>query len=853
MRGDAADNQARWVVNSYRWRDVEKLAETLKVPVVVATVLAGRGFTDPNEAQDFLECRHVLPDPFLFGDMEGAVDVIASALAKGRRIVVHGDYDTDGITATALMLLGLRALGGSCDWYLPSRFEEGFGLSRTAVERICAEGPCLLITVDCGVNYPEEVAFAKSLGCDVVVIDHHQPGPRLPECHVIHPAKGRYPHGDLCGVGLALKVLHALQLRLCGRGEGQLPDNLYPLLDLVALGTIADLAPLRGENRWYVKEGLKLINIGQRVGLRALAAVAACEGAVDSMAVSYRLAPRLNAAGRLADPTPPLRLLLSEDEAEARALAQELHELNGERQNVERQILEEAIARVEEMGDLPPALVIAGEGWHEGVVGIVAARLVERYYRPAILLSIKDGAAKGSGRSIASYDLMAGLAAAAQFLTVYGGHSQAAGLALPADNIASFRRAMESHAASVLSARDLARTYKYDAILSGREINTDVAVSLGNLGPFGPGNPAPRLLVVDAQFERSETTRNGAHLRLTVAVDGVKVQGIAFRAAEKAEFTKEKNSRWALGVELRAAEWQGVLRPELSVHDMRHLTIHSECRSRPSCDQCVQSRLESTDWTSPGNSDQVEFRNFEAGAKPESAMSEWNELARLLAERREPGLGRLAQVLATGEPVVVLTCSALWRRDELQRRLPLDVLFGGECGVNCVCRGGTHSVGAPVTIVDWELLGRALDGDAGWAHVVAIDPPFKREHGVRLRQLYQQGLSIHLCYGREEQQLTARYLRYLIHPRFAMVCLYRAWREGYAEQAEAYARAAERAWEEARVLLTSSELARAAGILHELGIRQDSLVRDKLDARTSRAYAAAEAEYQECLRICQIL
>jgi single-stranded-DNA-specific exonuclease len=305
MSGPSAIDHTSWAVNPFSWEIAERLA------LIAGMVLAGRGFVDLGEAQKFLDCSFPLPDPFLFADMEGAVTTICGAIERRERVVIHGDYDADGITATAVMVLGLRALGLEAEWYLPSRFNEGYGLSRQAVESIAGSGPALVVTVDCGVNYPAEVALAKDMGLDVVVVDHHRPGPKLPECYVIHEAVGEYPHGDLCGVGLALKVLHAIHIRLFGASRDALPERLYGLLDLVAIGTIADLASLRGENRYYVKEGLKLVAIGQRLGVRVLTSVARCGGTADSGTVAYRLAPRLNAAGRLADPSPPLRLLLT--------------------------------------------------------------------------------------------------------------------------------------------------------------------------------------------------------------------------------------------------------------------------------------------------------------------------------------------------------------------------------------------------------------------------------------------------------------------------------------------------------------------------------------------------------------
>ena len=314
MNLPASSEHTSWKVNPYPWAASHRLSEALGLPIVAAMVLAGRGLVDPDEVRRFIDCEGDTPDPFLFAHMEGAVAAISSAIDRGDRVTIHGDYDADGITATALMLLGLRELGCEAEWYLPSRFKEGYGLSRMAVETISSRGPGLLITVDCGVNYPEEVAFARERGLEVVVIDHHQPGPVLPDCHLIHEVVGEYPHGTLCGVGLALKVLHALHVARRGAESHRLPKELQSMLDLVAIGTIADLAALTGENRYYVREGLKLVAIGQRVGLRALAAVSGCTGSTDSSTVAYRLAPRLNAAGRLADPSPPLRLLLTDDE-----------------------------------------------------------------------------------------------------------------------------------------------------------------------------------------------------------------------------------------------------------------------------------------------------------------------------------------------------------------------------------------------------------------------------------------------------------------------------------------------------------------------------------------------------------
>jgi single-stranded-DNA-specific exonuclease len=767
--------------------------------------------------------------------MSAAVAALSGAIDRRDRVIIHGDYDADGITATALMLLGLRDCGVEAEWYLPNRFHEGYGLSRGAVETIAAKGPGLLVTVDCGVNYPDEVALAKSLGLDVVVIDHHQPGPVLPDCHLVHEAVGSYPHGDLCGVGLALKVMHALLVERGAADRATLPAELDRLLDLVAIGTIADLAPLRGENRYYVKEGLKLLGIGHRAGLRALASVAACTGSIDSGTVAYRLAPRLNAAGRLADPSPPLRLLLTEDEDEARALAVQLHELNGARQDVERQILDQAVAQVEALSELPPVLVLAEPLWHEGVVGIVASRLVERYHRPTILLGVRDGVAKGSGRSIPAYDLMDGLNACASHLTVYGGHKQAAGLTLEAERVGAFRSAIEEQAASCLQAGDLVAVYQADAVLRGEDVNADTALALGALGPFGTGNPRPRVLLVDASLERAETTRNGAHLRCTVEVDGVRARGIGFGLGPVHAASNDDGARRVLGAQFRVDEWQGSLRPEFLLE-----------RIGPS----VPVQNEPGEALSGGRGASAHLRGPAGDGRATTAAQPVSRLP--ACHDLRGGHGRasaVAQVLASGEQTAILTCSAVATFEALRQSMPFEALAGeATCFTRGSCAAAEASARSRTSFVEWEVAREVLKP---WpAHVVAADPPYRHDHLQLLHQAADSGSIVHLIYGEEERQATASALRYLVHPRFAMVCVYRAMQEGQHDEQKLFARAVDIARKEARVTLSRADLVRAAGTLAELGVGRESNGEAKLDARSIPAYMAAEADYEECSRLC---
>ncbi len=844
MSGPYRIDHTSWAVNSFSWEIAERLAHALGLPLIAGMVLAGRGFADPGEAQKFLDCSFPLPDPFLFADMEGAVTTICGAIERRERVVIHGDYDADGITATAVMVLGLRDLGLEAEWYLPSRFNEGYGLSRQAVESIAGSGPALVVTVDCGVNYPAEVALAKDMGLDVVVVDHHRPGPKLPECHVIHEAVGEYPHGDLCGVGLALKVLHAIHIRSFGASRDALPERLHSLLDLVAIGTIADLASLRGENRYYVKEGLKLVAIGQRLGVRVLTSVARCGGTVDSGTVAYRLAPRLNAAGRLADPSPPLRLLLTDDEREAEDLAAQLHELNGARQDVERQMLDEAITKVEHLDEIPPALVLAGEEWHEGVVGIVASRLVERYHRPAILLGIRDGVAKGSGRSIPAYDLMCGLNACAGHLTVYGGHRQAVGLTLDAARVGEFSRAIAAHAGKILEARDFVPVYRADAVLRGEDVTSDTATALASLGPFGTGNPKPRLLVAGGHIAQAEATRNGGHLRCSVDLDGVRVRGVGFGMGNEATAIRDSPGPRLLGVQLRVDEWQGTLRPEFLIERLGPAGDLAETTG--GCEHVLGRPRRPVEPTKESS----ECTTVIGGA-------ESLRLPRARDLRGARGLpSAVAQVLACGERAMLVTCSTPHAVQNLQEHVPLCALWGSElkhAGRGSAPADLEAAAMARIAVAEWDTAAAVLAAGPPRMHTIVLDPPFRAEHMDFLRLAEDAGGLIHLCYGAQERQATARLLRYLVHPRYAMVCLYRAMRDTDGARDGLFARAAQIGWQEAGVVLTWKDLSRAREIMDELGVERLDPGEAKLEVRSVPAYVNAEAEYEECSRLCLIL
>src|SRR5919199_5366348 len=409
--------EGTWTIRPCPHRESSALARELGVSEIPASVLVRRGYGDPAQARAFLAGEQPLHDPFGLGDMQAACETIRGAVAAGRRIYVHGDYDADGICATALAVLILRELGADVAWHLPSRFEEGYGLQLPTLERLAEEGCGLVLTVDCGVTAVEEVARAQALGLEVVVTDHHRAGEELPPCPVVGPYSGGYPFGDLCGTGVVWKLGQALL--------GVDSDALARHLDLVAVATIADVVPLLDENRGLAIAGLRALARTQKPGLRELMKVARVDpAAVDAAAIAFRLAPRLNAAGRLGHPEAALELLLSDDREVARRLADQLEELNRERQAVEERILREALGEIEAWPASQRArhaYVIAREEWHEGVIGIVASRLVERYHRPVVLIAGGEREWKGSGRSTGGFDLHAGLAACAGPLVRFGG------------------------------------------------------------------------------------------------------------------------------------------------------------------------------------------------------------------------------------------------------------------------------------------------------------------------------------------------------------------------------------------------------------------------------------------------
>ncbi len=553
-----------WTIRPCRPADAALLAEELGVAETTARVLVRRGYADPAAARAFLAGERPAHDPFLLGDMEAACAVIRATIAAGKRICVHGDYDVDGICATTLAVLLLRELGADVAWHLPSRFEEGYGVSADTLGRLADEGFGLVLTVDCGITAVEEVAGARARGLDVIVTDHHRPGGQLPDCPVVATRPSDYPFPELCGTGVVFKLGEAL----LGRDHAVLEEHL----DLVSLATIADVVPLVDENRALAREGLRALARTSKPGLRALMRVARVDRAtLDEGSVGFRLAPRINAAGRLCRPEAALELLLAEDDETARTHAERLEELNRERQQIEDRILRQAVSTVEEWPEAARSrrgYVVAGEDWHEGVIGIVASRLVERYHRPVVLVAGAEPFWKGSGRSIPAFDLHGALAACASHLERWGGHRAAAGLSLRPDALAAFADVFAAHADAALTPADLEPRTVVDAVVRGRELTPSLCAELRELRPFGLGNPSVTMLTPACELADAATVGDGRHLRFRVRHDGVAAgSAIGFGLGSRLDSLR-RPARFDVVFRFEENHWNGTVAPQLVVREV---------------------------------------------------------------------------------------------------------------------------------------------------------------------------------------------------------------------------------------------------------------------------------------------
>lgn len=555
-------------------QDVRRLQVELSISRALAQVLVRRGLADPAAAREFLHGGAEHPAD-AFAGIERAVESILGHVRAADRITIHGDYDVDGVCSTAVLVSALRDLGADVDSYLPDR-AEGYGLSVRTVRRLAARGTRLLITADCGVSSVEEVREARALGLDVVVSDHHAPRPDgvLPDAPIVHPALCGYPFPELCATAVAYKLAQALFA-----AAGRDPATLRRELDLVALATVADVVTLRGENRELLRRGLRVLAGTPRPGLRALMAVAQIDPArVDERAIGYALAPRLNAAGRLYRADAGLELVLTADHKRAMQVAQELDAANHERRALERRIRFEAEAQMAELGERP-AYVLAAEGWHPGVIGIVASRMVESSGRPVVMVALDGERAKGSGRSIEAFDLLAGLQSCSEHLLRFGGHRAAAGVELARERVGDFAEQLAAYAETALAGCDLRAVEHVDAIVAGEELGMELAEELAAMAPFGRGNPSVCLMLEQATFCDPRPMGEGRHVRFTVQSGGARARAVAFGAGARLPVPEGEPAQATFTLEVN--EWRGVSEPRLVLRRARAAPEVRADRSTP--------------------------------------------------------------------------------------------------------------------------------------------------------------------------------------------------------------------------------------------------------------------------------
>ncbi len=731
-----------FAADPYDYGEARAVADALGLSQPVAVTLVRRGYRTPEDARAFLAADETHPAD-AFRGMDEVVALVWAAIEAEERITVHGDFDVDGVSATALLIGALRELGADCDWLIPDRIADGYGLSAANVEKLAGRGTGLLITVDCGITAVEQVALAQELGMEVIVTDHHQRDEELPACLILHPEVSGYPFEALCGTAVAWKLACALREGAAFPGQEQAvtgaaaPDfggAANRDLDLVALATVADVVPLVGENRSLVKRGLAEMRRTKRVGLRALMEASKCEPSrLDEGDLAFRLAPRINAAGRLYRADAGVELLLTDDEGRAKQIAEELGRANSERRATEREVDAAAEAARRELPDeLKGAygIVVAGEGWHPGVVGIVASRLVERHHRPVVVISLdEEGGGRGSGRSIPGFDLHAALEACSEHLETFGGHKAAAGLSLKAENVAAFRAAFAKHAGEVLSPEDLKRTERIDAMVGGVGLGLDLAEELGQLAPFGMGNPGVRLMVPSARVTDVRTMgEEGKHSRFSLHSGSHRALGVAFG---RSSLGVDDDDTIDAAVRLEVNHWNGAVEPRVVLREVYPLDAEADALSPHPC-ECDEAewwaRFEAElarDLTTQGNgvernrSDEAEGLHGAAEGSPRQVVH---------GAGSSP-TATIAELVSSGAGVLAVAADASRRAALANGATGLARFNGGAALIACHRCAASSVAGlaarsdSGLALVDYAALAMAPDLATHFEHVVLVDAP----------------------------------------------------------------------------------------------------------------------------------
>jgi len=565
----------RWIVREHDAERAASLARVLGVSPILAALLINRGYADERAARVFLSPTYdQLHEPYDMLGMKEAVARLQHAITNGERVLIYGDYDVDGTTGTAILLRALKLLNANVGFHIPHRFTEGYGIQQAALEKAFADGCKLVVSVDCGIRAHEPLYWARKVGLDVIITDHHLPDEKEgapPAFAVLNPNQlgCEYPDKNLAGVGVAFKLVHAL-FRENGR-EAQVPA----FMKVVAIGTVADVAKLTGENRTIVAIGLKDLARVANPGLRALISVAGCGDGKGMTAydLGFRLGPRINAAGRMDAASAVVELFDTRDSEEARRLANHLDARNEERKTVQQQIIDLAIAELGEDGRDNYVAVIAGEGWHRGVIGIAASKIAERLNRPCVVLSIDGEVAHGSGRSIEAYHLLNGLTACSDLFEKFGGHSHAAGIAMRPERIAEFRRRLNDHAASVLTPQDLQPSVNIDLELPPDAIAFSLARELEALEPFGAGNPRPVFMTKNLRSLSEPAVIKDRHLKLRLAgPQNRPLEAVWWNCIESPGQTPDLRGSIELAYTLETQAWNGDYKMQLNVIDLKSVS-----------------------------------------------------------------------------------------------------------------------------------------------------------------------------------------------------------------------------------------------------------------------------------------
>lgn len=574
IRRSVAVGRKKWSVSAFDKNLCAEISHQYGVSPFAALIAVAKGMTDESELDEFFGSENIyLSDPYELPDMEKAVLAIRKAVEEKEKIAVFGDYDADGVTSTALLYLYLKKRGADVIYYIPDRNSEGYGMNGDAIDKIKSQGVKLIITVDNGISAFEEAQKIKQLGMELVITDHHRAGEELPEaCAVVDPFRLDYENDgfhEWAGVGVVYKLLEALE-------EDEAEELLEEYSDLVAIGTIGDVVNLKSENRQFVKSGVVKMNERPRLGIEALKNVALSNGkALTSTMVAFTLCPRINAAGRMGSALTALELLLSEDEDEAKELANRINEANASRQATETQIFNQAVQIAESVENrkYDRILVIEGDGWHTGVIGIVAAKMVEKYSKPCLIISKQEsGPAKGSGRSVPGFSLYDALKNCEELLTQYGGHTLAAGMSIENDNIDAFRKKINEYAQTC---DDFFPELKIDCKINPKFINNDLLDAMDVLEPFGAGNKQPIFGLFGMYLEKIEGVSNGRHSRLVLSKNGTVVQAMKFGAAPE-NLDCKAGDTIDVAVIIDKNVYMGVVRTSVTVKEIRFSSLKED-------------------------------------------------------------------------------------------------------------------------------------------------------------------------------------------------------------------------------------------------------------------------------------